>query len=131
MSDNGPAHAQAPTTKTILKNETPIQKKVLATVEALAPEVKRLLFIGVGCQVQALRAVERHLGLEKLYVLGTNCVDNGPREGLRKFLNAASATPGALCVWGGGLGGLLCLLSCLVAVLACACVGRRGVVPKA
>ena len=25
--------------------------EVLATVEALAPEVKRLLFIGVGCQV--------------------------------------------------------------------------------
>lgn len=87
---------------------------VLATVEALG--VKRLLFIGVGCQVQvsrpaqravslmslifsylsfapsqtstgapvgplslpftsqALRAVEPYLGLEKLYVLGTNCV---------------------------------------------------------
>jgi hypothetical protein len=39
--------------------------------------VKRLLFIGVGCQVQALRSVEKYLGLEKLYVLGTNCVDNG------------------------------------------------------
>jgi hypothetical protein len=101
---------------------------VLATVEAL--DVKRLLFIGVGCQasraglrtsarkqllqrkaarptgaawglsisavqsaptpiapsfrlraqVQALRSIEPHLGLEKLYVLGTNCVDNGPRQ---------------------------------------------------
>lgn len=64
---------------------------VLATVEAL--DVKRLLFIGVGCQVQALRSIEKYLGLEKLYVLGTNCVDNGPRQGLGKFLNAASATP--------------------------------------
>jgi hypothetical protein len=79
---------------------------VLATVEALAPDVKRLLFIGVGCQVQALRAVERHLGLDKLYVLGTNCVDNGAREGLAKFLNAASATPATalhyefMQVWG-------------------------------
>jgi coenzyme F420-reducing hydrogenase beta subunit len=45
-------------------------------------------------QVQALRAVEPYLGLEKLYVLGTNCTDNGPREGLEKFLNAASDTPG-------------------------------------
>ncbi|KAK9789191.1 hypothetical protein WJX73_001217 [Symbiochloris irregularis] len=63
----------------------------LATVEALG--VKRLLFIGVGCQVQALRAVEPHLGLEKLYILGTNCVDNGPRKGLEKFLNAASTQP--------------------------------------
>lgn len=64
---------------------------VLATVEAL--DVKRLLFIGVGCQVQALRAIEPYLGLEKLYVLGTNCVDNGPRQGLEKFLNAASKDP--------------------------------------
>ncbi|WIA38743.1 hypothetical protein OEZ86_002042 [Tetradesmus obliquus] len=67
--------------------------EVLATVEALAGTVKKLLFIGVGCQVQALRAVEPYLGLEKLYVLGTNCTDNGPREGLEKFLNAASETP--------------------------------------
>lgn len=44
-------------------------------------------------QVQALRAVEKHLGLEALYVLGTNCVDNGPRQGLEKFLKAASSDP--------------------------------------
>lgn len=66
---------------------------VLATLEALAPDVKRVLFIGVGCQVQALRAVEPHLGLEKLYVLGTNCTDNGPPAGLQKFLGAASDDP--------------------------------------
>lgn len=64
---------------------------VLATVEAL--QVKRLLFIGVGCQVQALRSIEPHLNLDKLYVLGTNCVDNGPRQGLHKFLNTASSDP--------------------------------------
>jgi 7-hydroxymethyl chlorophyll a reductase len=46
--------------------------------------------------VQALRTVEPYLGLEKLYVMGTNCTDNGPREGLEKFLNAASDTPGGL-----------------------------------
>ncbi|KAL6660912.1 hypothetical protein ACP70R_000296 [Stipagrostis hirtigluma subsp. patula] len=61
----------------------------LALVEAAG--VKRLLFCGVGCQVQALRSVEKYLGLEKLYVLGTNCVDNGTREGLDKFLKAASS----------------------------------------
>ncbi|CAA7015312.1 unnamed protein product, partial [Microthlaspi erraticum] len=33
------------------------------------------------------------LNLEKLYVLGTNCVDNGKREGLDKFLKAASKEP--------------------------------------
>lgn len=42
--------------------------QVLATVEALG--VERLLFIGVGCQVQALRAVQHHIGLKELYVMG-------------------------------------------------------------
>jgi 7-hydroxymethyl chlorophyll a reductase len=54
---------------------------VLATVEALGPEIKKLLFIGVGCQVQALRTISKYLKIEKLFVLGTNCTDNGPREG--------------------------------------------------
>ncbi|XP_072967777.1 7-hydroxymethyl chlorophyll a reductase, chloroplastic [Typha angustifolia] len=63
----------------------------LALVEAAG--VKRLLFCGVGCQVQALRSIEKYLGLDKLYVLGTNCVDNGTREGLDKFLKAASSDP--------------------------------------
>ena len=68
----------------------------LATLEGLAGRVKNVLFIGVGCQVQAVRKVEKYLGLEKLYVLGTNCVDNGTREGFEKFKNAASETPETL-----------------------------------
>eukprot|EP00252_Welwitschia_mirabilis_P020168 TRINITY_DN4884_c0_g1_i2.p1 TRINITY_DN4884_c0_g1~~TRINITY_DN4884_c0_g1_i2.p1 ORF type:complete len:432 (-),score=60.93 TRINITY_DN4884_c0_g1_i2:415-1710(-) len=63
----------------------------LALVEAAG--VKRVLFCGVGCQVQALRSIEQFLDLEKLYVLGTNCVDNGTREGLDKFLHSASNSP--------------------------------------
>jgi len=55
--------------------------------------MKRLLVIGVGCQIQALRAVEKHLGLEKLYVLGTPCVDNVTRAGLQKFLETTSRSP--------------------------------------
>ncbi len=55
--------------------------------------LKRLLVIGVGCQIQALRAVEKQLGLEKLYVLGTPCVDNVSREGLQKFLETTSKSP--------------------------------------
>ncbi|MCC0176131.1 Coenzyme F420 hydrogenase/dehydrogenase, beta subunit C-terminal domain [Waterburya agarophytonicola K14] len=55
--------------------------------------MKRLLVIGVGCQIQALRAVEKELGLEKLYILGTPCVDNVSREGLQKFLNTTSRSP--------------------------------------
>ena len=37
--------------------------------------------------------MEPYLGLEKLYVMGTNCVDNGRRETLNKFLTAASTRP--------------------------------------
>lgn len=54
---------------------------------------KRLLAIGVGCQIQALRAVQDKIGLEKLYVLGTPCVDNVTREGLQKFLETTSKSP--------------------------------------
>ena len=64
---------------------------VLAEVEARG--LKKLLFIGVGCAVTALRAVEPHLGLDALYVMGTNCTDNGRKETLPKFLNAASEDP--------------------------------------
>jgi coenzyme F420 hydrogenase subunit beta len=55
--------------------------------------MKRLLVIGVGCQIQALREVEKELGLEKLYVLGTPCVDNVTRAGLQKFLETTSKSP--------------------------------------
>ena len=55
--------------------------------------LKRLLVIGVGCQIQALRAVEKQLGLERLYVLGTPCVDNVTRAGLQKFLETTSHSP--------------------------------------
>jgi 3,8-divinyl protochlorophyllide a 8-vinyl-reductase (ferredoxin) len=55
--------------------------------------MKRLLVIGVGCQIQALRAVQDKLGLEKLYVLGTPCVDNVSRAGLQKFLDTTSRSP--------------------------------------
>ncbi len=55
--------------------------------------LRRLLVIGVGCQVQALRSVEQQLGLEKLYVLGTPCVDNVTRAGLEKFLQTTSRSP--------------------------------------
>lgn len=55
--------------------------------------LKRLLVIGVGCQIQALRAVQDKLGLDKLYVLGTPCVDNVSRAGLQKFLETTSRSP--------------------------------------
>nr|WP_227499956.1 Coenzyme F420 hydrogenase/dehydrogenase, beta subunit C-terminal domain [Synechococcus sp. PCC 7335] len=55
--------------------------------------MKRVLVIGVGCQIQALRAVQDQIGLEKLYVLGMPCVDNVTRAGLQKFLETTSRSP--------------------------------------
>ncbi len=55
--------------------------------------IRRLLAIGVGCQIQALRAVQATLPLEQLYVLGLPCVDNVSRAGLQTFLNSASRSP--------------------------------------
>ena len=52
--------------------------------------IRRLLAIAVGCQVQALRAVQATLPLESLHVLGLPCVDNVSRAGLQTFLNSAS-----------------------------------------
>jgi 3,8-divinyl protochlorophyllide a 8-vinyl-reductase (ferredoxin) len=64
---------------------------ILEQVEASG--MKRLLAIGVGCQIQALRAVQDKIGLEKLYVLGTPCTDNVTRAGLQKFLETTSRSP--------------------------------------
>ena len=55
--------------------------------------IERLLAIGVGCQIQALRAVQASLPLQKLYVLGLPCVDNVSRQGLQTFLESASRSP--------------------------------------
>ena len=41
-------------------------------------DIKKLLFCGVGCAVQAFRAVQNELQLDEVYVLGTNCADNSP-----------------------------------------------------
>ncbi|MEB3161886.1 MAG: coenzyme F420 hydrogenase/dehydrogenase beta subunit N-terminal domain-containing protein [Prochlorothrix sp.] len=55
--------------------------------------LKKILFCGVGCQVQALRSIAPDLGLDQLYVIGTHCVDNGRRSGLDQFLKTASTSP--------------------------------------
>jgi coenzyme F420-reducing hydrogenase beta subunit len=55
--------------------------------------IQRLLAIGVGCQIQALRAVQATLPLQQLYVLGLPCVDNVSRDGLQTFLESASRSP--------------------------------------
>jgi len=86
----------ATTTEEILgaKVNKPTLSPNLSVLEQIEQSgMKRLLVIGVGCQIQALRDVEQKLGLEKLYVLGTPCVDNVTRAGLQKFLDTTSKSP--------------------------------------
>jgi len=52
-----------------------------------------LLAIGVGCQIQALRAVQATLPLDELFVLGLPCVDNVSRQGLQTFLESTVSSP--------------------------------------
>jgi coenzyme F420-reducing hydrogenase beta subunit len=51
---------------------------VLDELQHADPPIRRLLFCGVGCAVQAFRTIEKDLQLEQVYVLGTNCADNSP-----------------------------------------------------
>ncbi|WP_129671509.1 Coenzyme F420 hydrogenase/dehydrogenase, beta subunit C-terminal domain [Candidatus Chloroploca sp. Khr17] len=61
--------------------------------EVRAVGLKRLAFIGTGCQVHALRALEPELGLEQLYVIGLPCTDNTSYPDLQRFLKVASKSP--------------------------------------
>jgi coenzyme F420 hydrogenase subunit beta len=71
---------------------------LLALVEpALRQGFKRLAVIGIPCQVYALRAIqpelERELGLEQLFVIGTPCSDNTTTERFHHFLSLISPRP--------------------------------------
>lgn len=89
-----PVIARTPEEVLAARVNKPTLSPNLSVLEQVAKSgMKRLLVIGVGCQIQALRAVEKELGLEKLYVLGTPCVDNVTRSGLQKFLDTTSRSP--------------------------------------
>ncbi|MGK7918726.1 MAG: Coenzyme F420 hydrogenase/dehydrogenase, beta subunit C-terminal domain [Trichodesmium sp.] len=89
-----PVIARTPEEVLAAKVNNPTLSPNLSVLEEIEKSgMKKLLVIGVGCQIQALRAVEKQLGLEKLYVLGTPCVDNVTREGLQKFLETTSRSP--------------------------------------
>lgn len=54
---------------------------------------RRIAMIGVSCQVHALRGIERELGLEALYVLGTPCSDNTFTDHFHHFLSLVTRNP--------------------------------------
>lgn len=67
---------------------------VLAMLErAVSLGYRRVALIGIPCQVHALRAMERELGLERLFVIGTPCSDNTTTERFHQFLGLVSDQP--------------------------------------
>ena len=66
----------------------------LALLEpAAAAGHKRIAFIGIPCQVYALRALETQLGFERIYVIGTPCSDNTTTANFHTFLNLLDPNP--------------------------------------
>ena len=66
----------------------------LALLEpAAAAGYKRIAFIGIPCQVYALRALETQLGFERIYVIGTPCSDNTTTANFHTFLNLLDPKP--------------------------------------
>jgi len=69
----------------------------LALLEpARAAGHKRLAFIGIPCQTYALRALERDLGFEAIFVIGTPCSDNTTTENFHTFLNLLDSKPDSI-----------------------------------
>lgn len=67
---------------------------LLALLEpAIAKGYRRLAIIGIPCQVYALRALERDLGLDALFVVGTPCSDNTTTERFHEFLGLLTPDP--------------------------------------
>ncbi|MEB3166132.1 MAG: Coenzyme F420 hydrogenase/dehydrogenase, beta subunit C-terminal domain [Cyanobacteriota bacterium] len=89
-----PVLARTPEEVLAARVNKPTLSPNLAVLEQLPGSgIRRLLAIGVGCQIQALRAVQDTLPLDHLYVLGLPCVDNVSRQGLQTFLESASRSP--------------------------------------
>jgi coenzyme F420 hydrogenase subunit beta len=66
----------------------------VALVEpARAAGHKRIAFIGIPCQVYALRALEKSLGFDAIHVIGTPCSDNTTTENFHTFLNLLDPNP--------------------------------------
>jgi coenzyme F420 hydrogenase subunit beta len=66
----------------------------LALLEpARAAGITKLAVVAIPCQVHALRVLEKSLGFEELFVIGTPCSDNTTTENFHEFLNLLSDQP--------------------------------------
>jgi coenzyme F420-reducing hydrogenase beta subunit len=89
-----PVLARTPEEVMAARVNKPTLSNNLSVLEQLPGSgIRNLLAIGVGCQIQALRAIQDTLPLDALYVLGLPCVDNVSRQGLQTFLESASDSP--------------------------------------
>lgn len=69
----------------------------LALLEpARAAGHRRIAFVGVPCQVHALRALESELGFESITVIGTPCSDNTTTDRFHEFLSVIDPQPDAI-----------------------------------
>lgn len=93
-SDDGWCNPQpilARTTEQVLQGRgvKPALAPSLAVLDEIQADssLRKLLFCGVGCAVQAFRSIQDSLDLDEIYVLGTNCVDNSPTpQAAQRFL---------------------------------------------
>jgi coenzyme F420 hydrogenase subunit beta len=66
----------------------------LALLEpARAAGITRLAMVAIPCQVHAVRVLEKSLGFENLFVIGTPCSDNTTTENFHEFLDLLSDQP--------------------------------------
>ena len=69
----------------------------LALLEpARAAGYKRVAFIGIPCQVYALRALEQTLGFDAIHVIGTPCSDNTTTANFHQFLDLLDENPDSI-----------------------------------
>jgi coenzyme F420 hydrogenase subunit beta len=67
---------------------------LLALLEpARAAGHRKIAVIGIPCQIYALRALEKRLGFDALYVIGTPCSDNTTTANFHSFLARLTDAP--------------------------------------
>ena len=66
---------------------------VAALEAARAAGHRRVAFIGIPCQVYAVRALEAEMGFDRLHVIGTPCSDNTTTEKFHDFLALLDEKP--------------------------------------
>lgn len=96
FNDPRPILARTPSQVLEGRGVKPVLAPSLAVLDQIQQDstIRRLCFCGVGCAIQALRAVEDDLDLEELFVLGTNCVDNSPTpEAAANFMQEGLGIP--------------------------------------